>query len=166
MKELKKENLKSKLSEPKLILPFSTILFACSIASKSHSATVLSLGGLIYSLSKMSADKDGGVSKATIGDRYYEMAYQMHDCVERNVRLAFNELRYEQSPKRRREIMNTILWMKKNDVLRNADKKALIGLTGRKRKGLAKGLKNLRQQSKHLTREEYLVSRENILSYY
>lgn len=166
IKDLEMENRKLNFANAKLTIPAGTFLFVCSVAEKSIPLSILALGLVACGGYQISLGNNIEKMKEKNQDAYYEKVRQMHFYSHQYLRLAFNELRHEQDPKQRRQIMNAIRWMKKNDAFRNADKKALIGLTGRKRKGLARGLKNLRQQTGHLSREEYIIQRENILSYY
>ena len=166
MKNLEAENMKLNIINPALIIPAATVLFLVGVSMKSTSMPVVSFGLFVGGMSQLLNIGDLEKRKDENQKLYYEKVCQMHFCVQRGIRMAFEELRYEESAKRRREIMDCIRWMKKNDVLRNVDKKALVGFSGHKRKGLALGLKTLRKKSREMTHEEYINARENIFSYY
>ena len=72
----------------------------------------------------------------------------------------------EKNPKTRNDLIRDIVRIKKENLIRQEDKKTLFGLSGRKRKGLARGLKHLRRHMDEMTFDAYIKQRENILSYY
>ena len=133
---------------------------------KSTSLSTLSLGIGICSLLQIAREDNISQRKKRNRDCYFDTACQLHEAIQKGVRTAFCELNNEKNPKRRSEIMRSIRWMKSIDIIRNVDKKEVGSTIGKKQKGLARGLKDLRHRATSMTREEYILSRENIFSYY
>jgi len=156
-----------KLAQPKYSVPYSTVVFFMGLATDSTVLLTFSLilaGGPIIPLLK---DIDINHLKKANEEAYFNKASQLHKSVRRAVYWAFFfRLKNEHNPQKRKEIINSILWMKKIDTIRQADKKEVMRLWGHKRKGLARGLKYLRSHIGKMTFDEYVEKRQNILSYY
>ena len=165
-RDLEIERLKLSLTEARYTIPTSAFLFVCGVETDSISLITLAFALAALPALPVLNRVDTNLLKKENEEARFQKASQLHHSVQRGVRNAFRQLKNETDPKKRQEIMASIRWMKSVDVIRQSDKEEVMSLCGRKRKGLALGLKSLRKQVGTTSKEVYDRRRENILSYY
>jgi hypothetical protein len=166
MRKIKMKNRLLSVAHPYFGLQLSTALILVGSVSKHPVALGLGLALVASSLISLDKQKEIGTRKNKNNELYFKKAVLLDTFVTHKVSEIMETLKYEENPRVRQNMLQAVRTLKKQNVIRQEDKKALTGLTGKKRKGLALGLKSLRKDARNLTLDAYLERRENILSYF